>query len=68
MIRLIIGIVLGIVVIVFAIQNTETVTYDFLAWSVTSPRALVVILVFIVGLLTGWLVTGLSRLGRGKKK
>ena len=64
MIRLIIGIILGAVVIIFAIQNTESVTYTFLAWSVTAPRALVVIIVFIFGLLTGWLVTGLGRIGR----
>jgi uncharacterized integral membrane protein len=66
MIRLIVGIILGAVVIIFAIQNTETVTYTFLAWSVTAPRALVVIIVFVFGLLTGWLVTGLGRLGRRK--
>jgi len=66
MIRLLIGIVLGAVVIIFAVQNTETVTYNFLAWSVTSPRAIIVIGVFIFGLLTGWLVTGLGRLGRRK--
>jgi uncharacterized integral membrane protein len=64
MIRLIIGIVVGAAVIVFAVQNTESVTYTFLAWSVTASRALVVIAVFAFGLLTGWLVTGIGRIGR----
>ena len=67
MVRMIIGIILGAVVIIFAIQNTETVTYNFIAWSVTAPRALVVIVVFVFGLLAGWLVTGLGRIGRRKK-
>jgi uncharacterized integral membrane protein len=67
MIRLIVGIILGAVVIIFAVQNTETVTYTFLAWSITAARALVVILVFVFGLLTGWLVTGLGRLSRRGK-
>ena len=67
MIRLIVGIILGAVVIIFAVQNTETVTYNFLVWSASSPRALVVILVFVFGLLTGWLVTGLGRFGRRKR-
>lgn len=64
MIRLIIGIIIGAVVIVFAVQNTDSVTYDFIAWSITAPRALVVIVVFVGGLLAGWLVTGLGRIGR----
>jgi uncharacterized integral membrane protein len=64
MIRLLIGIVLGMVVIVFAVQNTETVTYNFLAWSITAPRAVLVVAVFIFGLLSSWLITGLGRLGR----
>lgn len=67
MIRLLIGIVLGVVVIVFAVQNTGTVTYTFLAWSITAPGALLVIAVFVSGLLCGWLVTGLGRLGRRRR-
>ena len=64
MIRVIIGIVLGAAVIVFALQNAETVTYTFIAWSLSAPRAVVVLLAFVLGLVTGWLVTGLGRLRR----
>lgn len=66
MIRLIIGILLGAIIVVFAIQNTETVSYTFIAWTLSAPRAVIVIAVFIFGLLTGWLVTGLRRLGRNR--
>jgi len=67
MIRLIIGIILGAAVIIFSVQNTETVTYDFLAWAITAPRAILVIAVFLFGLITGWLVTGLGRIGRRRR-
>lgn len=37
---LIVGIVLGIVSFIFIVQNLDTVSYDFLVWSVTAPRFL----------------------------
>lgn len=64
MIRLILGIILGVVTMVFAIQNTETVTYVFFAWTLSAPRWLILIAVFAFGLFTGWLVSGLRRIGR----
>ena len=64
MVRLIVGILLGAVMVVFAIQNPETVSYTFIAWSLTAPRWLVIVAVFIIGLFVGWLVTGIRRLGR----
>ena len=64
MIRLIVGIILGAVIVVFAAQNTETVSYTFIAWTLSAPRAVIVVAVFLIGLLTGWLVTGLGRLFR----
>lgn len=64
MIRLILGILLGIVTVIFAVQNTGMVTYAFLGWVLTAPRWLVLIAVFFFGLFTGWLVTGLRRAGK----
>ena len=65
-IRLIIGVILGILVVVFALQNTETVTYNFIAWSLTAPRAVVVLLVLLAGIIIGWVTTGIRRMGRKK--
>ena len=65
--KLIIGIVLGAIVVVFAAQNTETVTYTFWAWSVELPRALVVLIVFVFGLFLGWALTGIGRLKRRRQ-
>jgi uncharacterized integral membrane protein len=42
--------------IVFTLQNTAAVTVEFLAWSVTLSRALLVFLLVVVGTLLGWLL------------
>ncbi len=66
MIRLIIGGLLGVLVVVFALQNLDTVTYTFLAWSLAAPRAVVVIVVLLVGIVVGWFTTSLKRVRRKK--
>lgn len=67
MIRFIIGILFGVIILVFAAQNSETVNYTFLVWTLTAPRALVVIGVFMLGMLSGLLATGLRMLSRRKR-
>ncbi|MFA7568224.1 MAG: LapA family protein [Alkalispirochaeta sp.] len=66
MFRLIIGIVIGIIIFIFAIQNVESVDYTFLAWTLIAPRAVVVIGTFIVGLFSGWLISGFRNIRRRK--
>ena len=68
MIILIIGVILGAVTVVFAVQNTEIVTYQFLAWSIDVTRSLVVIVVLFVGMLLGWAAGGFNRIRRRNKK
>lgn len=68
MIRLIVGILVGAVAIVFAVQNTESVDYRFLAWTLTASRAVIVIGVFVIGLFVGWLVSGIRNLKRRKQE
>lgn len=46
---------------IFAIQNTQSTTVRFLHWSVTAPVALVSIVVYLVGMLTGWTVVAFLR-------
>lgn len=67
MIRLIVGILVGAVAIVFAVQNTESVDYRFLAWTLTASRAVIVIGVFVIGLFVGWLVSGIRNFKRRKR-
>jgi uncharacterized integral membrane protein len=49
-------IALGAAVLVFALQNTETVTVRFLAWDTSMSRVLLIALLFGAGLAAGWLL------------
>jgi putative membrane protein len=60
--------VLGVVLLVFlgavgafAVQNTQTVTVQFLKWGVTAPLALLTIAVYFLGMLSGWSVVSFLR-------
>ncbi len=46
------------IVVVFALQNIEAVTVRFLTVSLTLPRAVLLIGVYVLGMLTGGLVVG----------
>jgi lipopolysaccharide assembly protein A len=41
---------------IFAVQNTQTVTVQFLKVAVTAPLALVSVAIYLLGMLTGWTV------------
>lgn len=41
---------------IFAVQNTSTLTVQFLNWSVRAPVALLMIGIYLLGMLTGWTV------------
>ena len=48
------------VVGIFAVQNTDVLTFHFLKWSVTGPVALVTIVTYLVGMLSGWTVVSFA--------
>jgi uncharacterized integral membrane protein len=48
-------------ILIFAWQNNQTVTISFLKWSLTAPNALVIIIVYLLGMLTGWTVVAYLR-------
>jgi uncharacterized integral membrane protein len=64
--RLYLSCVLLTLVLTFVVQNTETVTFNFLFWSFGLPRALLLLVVFLVGISTGLLLVA-SRGGRRDK-
>ena len=66
MFKFILGIVIGFLAVVFALQNTADVDVKFLAWSLTLPRALVLLLMLAAGFLLGLAVGGLARRRRRK--
>ena len=64
---LIVGIILGVISLVFIVQNLDVVQYDFLFWSVTAPRFLVFIIVFVGGWFLGWAFRAFRRKKKVKK-
>ncbi|MDP4020425.1 MAG: LapA family protein [Candidatus Adlerbacteria bacterium] len=50
------GIVLGIISVVFALQNTEVVTVSFLTWQFEGSLALVLLLTIMSGILMTLLI------------
>ena len=48
-------------IVVFAIQNAETLEVKFLAWTFTLRRALMLFVVLAIGVVIGWTWRSLSR-------
>ena len=66
--KFIFGIIIGVIVIVFMVQNGETVTVNFLAWDVTIPRAIMILIVFVVGTVLGFVVRSIGYRKKRKEK
>jgi uncharacterized integral membrane protein len=47
--------------VVFAVQNNQTVTLQYLNWSITCPLPLLFAIVYVLGMVSGWTVFGLLR-------
>jgi len=43
---------------VFALQNQETITLQFLGRSVSCPLSLLIAVVYLLGMVSGWTVIG----------
>ena len=52
---------LATIVVIFTFQNLEVVTVRFLASSFTMPRALLVIIIYFLGMLTGGFMISMVR-------
>ena len=44
------------VVGIFAVQNTDVLTFHFMKWSASGPVGLVTIVTYLAGMLSGWTV------------
>lgn len=54
-IYLILALVLAIIAVIFALQNTAAVTISFFAWEAGGSLSLVVLVTLVIGVLVGWL-------------
>ena len=57
---LILMIILGAIG-VFAFQNRDLLTLTFWRWSISSSTSLLIILVYLIGMVSGWTVVGFLR-------
>lgn len=64
-IKWVLGIILVVLVIVFAAQNMVTVEIRFLTWEVRIQRALLIFTLLLIGIAVGWLWR--SGVQRGKR-
>lgn len=53
---LIFALVIAVIAVIFALQNTITVTISFLAWEVTGSLSLVLLVTLAIGVVIGLLV------------
>ena len=52
-VRVIVGLVVVLLVVLFAVQNTDPVALHLLFWQVSAPAAMMVALAFAFGMLVG---------------
>ena len=57
MIRNVIFICLIVFVLIFVVQNAEVVEFQFLIWTISMSRALMLFGTLAIGFIAGWLVT-----------
>jgi lipopolysaccharide assembly protein A len=55
-IYLIFALLIAVIAVIFALQNTMTVTISFLAWEITGSLSLVLLITLAIGALIGLLV------------
>ena len=46
---------------IFAVQNRDVITVNFLAWNLSQSVAIVSVAVYILGMLSGWTVLSFAR-------
>jgi len=68
MAKFILGIIIGIVALIFIFQNMQTVDVTFLAWTITMSRALMLLIILLIGFILGWAVGGIGRRHRASEK
>lgn len=68
MFKFILGLIIGLLCVVFFFQNNEVVNVNFLAWTLTLQRNILFSVVFLAGIFLGWIFTSFSFLRRRKKK
>jgi len=54
--RLILILIIAVLALIFVIQNVAAVEVNFLAWTVSISRALLILFTLAIGFILGWLL------------
>ena len=68
MIRFILGIAFGILALIFVFQNMENTSVNFLAWTITTSRAVIFFILLAAGFILGWAVGSIGRWRRKTRR
>ncbi len=68
MVKFILGIIIGVLALIFIFQNMQPVDVIFLAWTVTVSRALILLAMLVVGFLLGWATGSFGRRRRAVRR
>ena len=53
-------IILLVFLVIFAVQNTQSVAVKLLFWEISTSAVLTILVSYLIGFLTGWLVSVLK--------
>ena len=59
--KLIVAMVVLFIFAIFIVQNAQVVTVSFLLWKIEASRAIVLMVTFVLGLFTGWILSQVIR-------
>ncbi len=59
--KLVIAIIVLFIFAIFIVQNAQVVMVSFLFWKIEASRAIVLMVTFVFGLFTGWILTQMFR-------
>lgn len=60
-------ILLLLLVMIFAVQNAETVEVQLLFWAVNLPRSLLIFMMLLIGTVIGWFLRSILRISRNNQ-
>jgi uncharacterized integral membrane protein len=67
MVRIITGIIIGILLLIFMIQNTAPVEITFFAWTINMSRAILVLVFLVFGIFIGVVLTEVAFIRKNMK-
>ena len=61
MVKIIFGIIVGVLLVIFIAQNLIMVDITFLVWTITINRGVMILIVLIFGIALGWIIKSFKK-------